>query len=52
MKLKEIAEGITKHVSFQGSSTLNKVAALRYLTWLNAGNVGKHYKALEHLESI
>lgn len=34
------------YVSFQGSSSLTKSEAEKYLQWLDAGNVGKHYKAL------
>ncbi len=32
-----------RYVSFQGTSTLTKAEALRYLAWLDAGNVGSHY---------
>jgi hypothetical protein len=35
--------GIT-YVSYQGERTLTKQEALAYLAWLDAGNVGKHWK--------
>ncbi len=35
------------YVSFQGHHNLTKAQALAYLRWLNDGNEGKHYKALE-----
>ena len=31
-----------KYVSFQGYHNLTKDEAVRYLAWLDAGNVGKH----------
>ena len=31
------------YVSYQGASTLTKAEALRYLEWLDAGNIGKHF---------
>ncbi len=34
------------YVSFQGARTLDRDEALRYLAWLDAGNVGQHYKAI------
>jgi hypothetical protein len=34
------------YVSFQGRSNLTKSDAEEYLRWLDAGNVGKHTKAL------
>jgi hypothetical protein len=34
------------YVSFQGVTNLRKADAERYLQWLDAGNIGKHYKAL------
>jgi hypothetical protein len=33
--------------SYQGESSLTKTDALAYLEWLDAGNVGRHYEALE-----
>lgn len=36
-----------RYISFQGNSNLSKTNALKYLAWLDAGNVGRHYKALE-----
>lgn len=30
------------YVSYQGSDGLTRAEALRYLEWLDAGNVGKH----------
>jgi hypothetical protein len=35
------------YVSYQGSSHLTKDEAMTYLVWLNSGNVGRHYGALE-----
>ena len=35
------------YVSYQGSSTLTKAQAEKYLEWLKAGNVGKHFVALD-----
>lgn len=32
------------YVSYQGRSTLSRADALAYLAWLDAGNVGKHFK--------
>jgi hypothetical protein len=32
------------YVSFQGPSYLSKAEALEYLAWLDAGNVGRHFK--------
>lgn len=31
------------YVTFQGVSYLNRQQALKYLAWLDAGNVGTHY---------
>lgn len=31
------------YVSYQGSSAMRKDDAAKYLAWLDAGNVGKHY---------
>lgn len=38
------------YVSFQGGSNLTKSDAEEYLRWLDAGGVGKHYKALSFNE--
>jgi hypothetical protein len=35
-----------RYVSFQGTTHLSKADAERYLAWLDAGNVGKHYEVL------
>ena len=35
------------YISYQGHSNLSKDEALRYLEWLDAGNVGRHYEAFE-----
>lgn len=35
-----------KYISFQHTSTLSKAEAEKYLEWLEAGNVGRHYEAL------
>lgn len=32
------------YVSFQGSSSLTKNEALKYLSWLDAGNNGTHWR--------
>lgn len=37
--------GVT-YISFQGTSNLSKTEAIKYLEWLDAGNVGKHYEVL------
>lgn len=34
-----------QYIAYQGSSALSKAEALAYLTWLDGGNVGRHYKA-------
>lgn len=34
------------YISYQGQLSLTKEEAQRYLTWLDAGNVGGHYEAL------
>lgn len=36
-----------RYVSYQGVTSLRKPDAERYLEWLHAGNVGKHYAALQ-----
>lgn len=33
-----------RYVSYHGVSSLTHEEAERYLTWLDAGNVGKHFK--------
>lgn len=35
-----------RYISYQGVSHITKDEALRYLAWLDAGNVGRHYEAL------
>ncbi len=87
MKLKEIAERISKHlkrfeadkeinirtgrgtsrfyfanarhtgrfvqityITYQGFTSLSKAEAEKYLAWLDAGNIGWHYKALEDVD--
>lgn len=32
------------YVSYQGPSSLSKAEALQYLEWLDAGNIGEHYR--------
>jgi len=32
-----------RYVSFQGTTTLTRAEAEAYLTWLDAGNVGRHW---------
>ena len=36
------------YISFQGGSSLSKADAERYLAWLDAGNVGRHFEAFRH----
>lgn len=31
------------YVSYQGDTSLTKAEAQRYLAWLDAGNIGKHF---------
>lgn len=35
------------YVSYQGNTHLSKEDALRYLAWLDAGHVGRHYEAVK-----
>lgn len=39
------------YVSYQGPSHVSASDAARYLAWLDAGNVGRHYKAFLHQET-
>lgn len=34
------------YITYQGHTNLTRDEAARYLTWLDAGNVGHHYEAL------
>ena len=34
------------YIGYQGATSLRKADAEKYLGWLNAGNVGRHYEAL------
>ena len=34
------------YVTYQGSSSLGMSEAVRYLAWLDKGNIGRHYEAL------
>lgn len=34
-----------RYISYQGSSHLTREQATRYLAWLDAGNVGRHFEA-------
>ena len=34
---------LVTYVAYQGANSLSKSAALAYLEWLDAGNVGKHW---------
>lgn len=36
-----------KYVSYQGEISLTKAEAIQYLEWLDAGNVGTHWRAAE-----
>ena len=35
------------YVAYQNSSSLKREEAMTYLNWLDAGNVGRHYRALQ-----
>ena len=35
-----------RYITYQGESKLTKPDAFKYLAWLDAGNVGRHHKAL------
>jgi hypothetical protein len=35
-----------KYISYQATQSLSKSDAGKYLAWLDAGNVGRHYEAL------
>ncbi len=37
------------YISYQGSSSLTKANAGKYLAWLDAGHEGRHYEALRAL---
>jgi hypothetical protein len=37
--------GLT-YISYQGASYIKKAEAEKYLAWLDAGNVGRHFEAL------
>lgn len=36
-----------RYVSYHGDSFISKADAMKYLAWLDAGNVGRHYEALK-----
>lgn len=36
------------YISYQVRSTLSKQEAVRYLSWLDAGNEGRHWEALRY----
>ena len=36
---------MVSYVTYQGRSSLKRDEAERYLAWLDAGNVGRHYEA-------
>jgi hypothetical protein len=38
---------LVTYVAYQGHSGLTRTEAERYLVWLDAGNVGRHFEALE-----
>ena len=38
---------MVKYVAYQYQSSLTRDEAERYLAWLNAGNVGRHYEAFK-----
>lgn len=33
-----------RYVSYQGATSMTRDEALKYLAWLDAGNVGRHYE--------
>jgi hypothetical protein len=35
-----------RYIAYQGGRTLTRSEAERYLAWLDAGNIGRHYEAL------
>lgn len=35
------------YVSYQGTCCLRKSEAIKYLQWLDAGNIGQHWKAVK-----
>jgi hypothetical protein len=37
---------MVRYVSYQGTISLTKENALKYLAWLDAGNKGRHWEAL------
>ena len=37
------------YISYQGNSHLTKDEATRYLAWLDAGNVGRHFEAFREV---
>jgi hypothetical protein len=39
-----------QYIAYQGSRNLSKNDALKYLEWLDAGNVGRHYRVLEDIK--
>ena len=39
-----------RYVSYKSYSALRKADAERYLAWLDAGNVGSHYKAFSEAQ--
>ena len=39
------------YVSYQGQTHLTKEQAEKYLAWLDAGNVGRHYEALRAIST-
>jgi len=34
---------MVQYISYQGTTSLTKDEAIRYLEWLRAGNIGKHW---------
>lgn len=35
-----------QYISYQGGSNMRRADAEKYLAWLDAGNVGRHFEAL------
>ncbi len=41
---------MVKYISFQNAAALTREQAEAYLAWLDAGNVGRHYKMMREKE--
>lgn len=43
---------MVRYVSYQFTSSLTKAEAEKYLAWLDAGNIGRHYEALKETADV